>query len=165
MYWEGANGKHMLWLVHLQFGNFLILFITKDILKDFTIWPIIILNWPIDCVKYYRGWNCPWFDLEGETFAILYNLLKLDQERCDLNAFECNLIDHPPLRGWHKNISYPTPCDLHMFRFKITFSPCLQLIKSIGTKHLQGQSHYLSLHPWPPYLGVLFIPGLYPTHK
>lgn len=61
----------------------------------------------------------------------------------------------PLLRGWHKNISSPTPCDLLiMFRFMITFVSCFPIDKDRiqNIFKMQGRSHYLSPHRRPPYL-------------
>jgi hypothetical protein len=61
---------------------------------------------------------------------------------------------HPPLRDWHKNISSPTPCDLLMFRFMITFASCFPIDKDHiqNIAKMQGRSHYLPPHRRPPYL-------------
>jgi hypothetical protein len=75
---------------------------------------------------------------------------------------------HPPLRGWHKNISSPTPCDLHMFRFMITFASCFPIHKDHiqNIFKMQGWSHYLPSHHIGPLIwGMSLIIGLYPTLK
>jgi hypothetical protein len=71
----------------------------------------------------------------------------------------------PPLRGWHKNISSPTPSDLLMFRFMITFASNFPIDKDHiqNIFKMQGWSHYLPPHGrliW----GMSDI-GLYPTLK
>ncbi len=69
----------------------------------------------------------------------------------------------PPLRGWHKNVSSPTPCDLHLFRFMITFASCFPIHKDSiqNIFKMQGRSHYLGPLIW----GMSLIIQLYPTLK